>query len=182
MSITAEATDLRLAVARSSGDQRHSWTVPDEPPQSADLSRGQPGDTPILLIALTSDMLPLTKVSDYANSILAQKLSQMPWRRPRERGRRAEPRDPSPGQSGAACRAGHGSRGRANRADQQHSQPADGVLHGGQRAFGLLTQLTTASGFDDFIIGLPEWRSSAAQWRRRKTRPSPAGSTRRARC
>ena len=37
-----------------------------------------PADTPILLIALTSETLPLTKVSDYANSILAQKLSQMP--------------------------------------------------------------------------------------------------------
>ena len=37
-----------------------------------------PADTPILLIALTSDTIPLTKVSDYANSILAQKLSQMP--------------------------------------------------------------------------------------------------------
>jgi multidrug efflux pump subunit AcrB len=37
-----------------------------------------PTDTPILLIAMTSDSLPLTKVSDYANSILAQKLSQMP--------------------------------------------------------------------------------------------------------
>src|SRR5205807_9150131 len=37
-----------------------------------------PADTPILLIALTSDTLPLTKVSDYANSILAQKLSQVP--------------------------------------------------------------------------------------------------------
>jgi HAE1 family hydrophobic/amphiphilic exporter-1 len=32
-----------------------------------------PADTPILLIALTSDTIPLTKVSDYANSILAQK-------------------------------------------------------------------------------------------------------------
>jgi multidrug efflux pump subunit AcrB len=30
------------------------------------------------LIALTSDSLPITKVSDYANSILAQKLSQVP--------------------------------------------------------------------------------------------------------
>jgi multidrug efflux pump subunit AcrB len=37
-----------------------------------------PADTPILLIALSSDALPLTKVSDYANSILAQKLSQIP--------------------------------------------------------------------------------------------------------
>src|SRR6202034_1192274 len=37
-----------------------------------------PADTPILLIAVTSDSLPLTKVSDYADSILAQKISQMP--------------------------------------------------------------------------------------------------------
>jgi HAE1 family hydrophobic/amphiphilic exporter-1 len=37
-----------------------------------------PADTPILLIALTSETLPLTKVSDYANSILVQKLSQVP--------------------------------------------------------------------------------------------------------
>src|SRR4029077_19635635 len=31
-----------------------------------------PADTPILLIALSSDALPLTKVSDYASSILVQ--------------------------------------------------------------------------------------------------------------
>src|SRR3984957_3348475 len=37
-----------------------------------------PADTPVLLLAVTSDTLPLTKVSDYANSILAQKISQMP--------------------------------------------------------------------------------------------------------
>jgi multidrug efflux pump subunit AcrB len=33
-----------------------------------------PADTPVLMLALTSETLPLTKVSDYANSILAQKL------------------------------------------------------------------------------------------------------------
>ena len=37
-----------------------------------------PADTPVLMLALPSETLPLTKVSDYANSILAQKLSQMP--------------------------------------------------------------------------------------------------------
>jgi multidrug efflux pump subunit AcrB len=37
-----------------------------------------PADTPVLMLALTSDTLPLTTVSDYANSILAQKISQMP--------------------------------------------------------------------------------------------------------
>jgi HAE1 family hydrophobic/amphiphilic exporter-1 len=37
-----------------------------------------PADTPILLISLTSDVLPIMTVSDYAYSILAQKLSQVP--------------------------------------------------------------------------------------------------------
>src|SRR5207248_11244345 len=37
-----------------------------------------PADTPVLMLALTSQTLPLTTVSDYANSILAQKISQMP--------------------------------------------------------------------------------------------------------
>ncbi len=37
-----------------------------------------PVDTPILLISLSSDMLAITAVSDYANSILAQKISQLP--------------------------------------------------------------------------------------------------------
>jgi HAE1 family hydrophobic/amphiphilic exporter-1 len=36
-----------------------------------------PADTPVLMLALTSETLPLTTVSDYANSILAQKISQM---------------------------------------------------------------------------------------------------------
>ena len=37
----------------------------------------KPADTPILLISLTSDELPIMTVSDYAYSILAQKLSQV---------------------------------------------------------------------------------------------------------
>ena len=37
-----------------------------------------PADTPVLMLALTSQTLPLTTVSDYANSILAQKILQIP--------------------------------------------------------------------------------------------------------
>ena len=37
-----------------------------------------PADTPILLVAMTSDVLPIMTVSDYAYSILAQKVSQAP--------------------------------------------------------------------------------------------------------
>jgi len=37
-----------------------------------------PAQTPVLILALTSDTLPLTSVSDYGYSILAQRLSQVP--------------------------------------------------------------------------------------------------------
>jgi hydrophobe/amphiphile efflux-1 (HAE1) family protein len=37
-----------------------------------------PADTPILLVAMTSEVLPIMTVSDYAYSILAQKVSQVP--------------------------------------------------------------------------------------------------------
>jgi multidrug efflux pump subunit AcrB len=36
-----------------------------------------PADTPILLVSMTSDVLPIMTVSDYAYSILAQKVSQV---------------------------------------------------------------------------------------------------------
>ena len=37
-----------------------------------------PADTPILTLAITSDTLPIVKVNDFADSILAQKLSEIP--------------------------------------------------------------------------------------------------------
>ncbi|MBV8795216.1 MAG: efflux RND transporter permease subunit, partial [Hyphomicrobiales bacterium] len=113
-----------------------------------------PADTPILLIALTSDALPLTKVSDYANSILAQKLSQTPGVGLVSVGGAQNPAIRV--QVNPAQLAAQGMDLDAVRAALTNStvnQPK-GVLYGGQHAFSLLTndQLTTASGFDDFII------------------------------
>jgi multidrug efflux pump subunit AcrB len=52
--------------------------LPKNMPSPPIFYKTNPADTPILLIAVTSDTLPLTKVDDYAESILAQKISQMP--------------------------------------------------------------------------------------------------------
>ena len=49
-----------------------------EPAVSTDHPQGQSGRHADPAHRLTSDSLPLTKVSDYANNILPQKLSQMP--------------------------------------------------------------------------------------------------------
>jgi multidrug efflux pump len=40
-------------------------------------SKSNPADTPILTLAVTSDALPLDRVDDFADSILAQKISQV---------------------------------------------------------------------------------------------------------
>ena len=113
-----------------------------------------PADTPILLIALTSDTIPLTKVSDYANSILAQKLSQMPGVGLVSVGGAQNPAirvQVNPAQ--LAAQGLDLETVRAALANSTVSQPR-GTLYGGQHAFALLTndQLTTADGFNNFIL------------------------------
>jgi hydrophobe/amphiphile efflux-1 (HAE1) family protein len=113
-----------------------------------------PADTPILLIALSSDALPLTKVSDYADSILAQKLSQIPGVGLVSIGGEQNPAirvQVNPAQLAAEGLDLEAARGAL--ADSTVNQPK-GTLYGGATAFSLLTndQLTTASGFNDFIL------------------------------
>jgi hydrophobe/amphiphile efflux-1 (HAE1) family protein len=113
-----------------------------------------PAETPILLIALTSDALPLTTVSDYANSILAQKLSQVPGV-----GLVSIRGEQNPAiriQVNPAKLAAEGldlESARTALAKSTVNQPK-GILYGGEHAYALSTndQLTTASGFDDYII------------------------------
>ncbi len=113
-----------------------------------------PADTPILLIALTSDSLPLTKVSDYANSILAQKLSQVPGVGLVSIGGEQNPAIRI--QVNPAKLAAEGldlESVRTALANSTVNQPK-GILYGGEHAYALSTndQLMTASGFDDYII------------------------------
>ena len=46
------------------------------PPPS--YKKVNPADFPIMILALTSDALPLTRIDDYADNILAQQISQVP--------------------------------------------------------------------------------------------------------
>jgi hydrophobe/amphiphile efflux-1 (HAE1) family protein len=70
--IDAAAGDVQTAITAAGGQ------LPKAMPSPPTYRKTNPTDTPVLLIALMSDTLPLTKVSDYADSILAQKLSQVP--------------------------------------------------------------------------------------------------------
>ena len=51
--------------------------LPKDLPNPPIYSKVNPADTPILTLALTSDTLPLAKVEDYADTNLAQKISQL---------------------------------------------------------------------------------------------------------
>ncbi len=71
-SVDAAAQDVQTAINAAAGQ------LPKTMPSPPTYRKVNPADVPVLLIALTSDTIPLTKVDDYADSILAQKLSQMP--------------------------------------------------------------------------------------------------------
>jgi hydrophobe/amphiphile efflux-1 (HAE1) family protein len=113
-----------------------------------------PADTPVLLLAVTSDTLPLTKVSDYANSILAQKISQMPGVGLVGIGGEQNPAirvQVNPSQ--LAAEGLDLEAVRASLVNATVDQPK-GTLYGGQQAAVLQTndQLMTAQGFNDYIL------------------------------
>jgi hydrophobe/amphiphile efflux-1 (HAE1) family protein len=113
-----------------------------------------PADTPVLMLALTSETLPLTTVSDYANSILAQKISQMPGVGLVSIGGEQNPAIRV--QVNPALLAGLGLDLEAVRtalATATVDQPK-GTLYGNSQAFALQTndQLMRAQGFNNYIL------------------------------
>ena len=73
--------------------------LPRDLPNPPVYSKVNPADTPVLTLALTSDTLPLSKVEDFADTNLAQKISQLVRRRIGDDQRRPEARRAGPGQS-----------------------------------------------------------------------------------
>ena len=69
--IDAAARDTQAAINAARG------YLPTNLPSNPTYRKVNPADSPILLLALTSDVLPKSKIYDYASSILAQKLSQV---------------------------------------------------------------------------------------------------------
>jgi hydrophobe/amphiphile efflux-1 (HAE1) family protein len=113
-----------------------------------------PADTPILLVAMTSDVLPIMTVSDYAYSILAQKVSQVPGVGLVTVGGNLSPAiriQLNPAQLAAMNLDFETVR--TALASLTVVQPT-GLLYGSQQAAALQTndQLTTVEGFDDAIV------------------------------
>jgi hydrophobe/amphiphile efflux-1 (HAE1) family protein len=70
--VDAAARDVQAAIAAAGGE------LPPTLPIKPNYRKVNPSDAPILIVALMSDTLPLSKVFDVANTILAQKISQVP--------------------------------------------------------------------------------------------------------
>jgi len=146
--VDSAAQDVQAAINATAGELPPALLNPPI------YRKTNPADTPILLIALTSDTLPLTKVSDYANSILAQKISQIPGVGIVAIGGEQNPAirvQVNPAQLAATGLDLEDVRMALGRATVD--QPK-GTLYGGQNAFSLQTndQLLTAAGFDDYIL------------------------------
>ena len=69
--IDIAAQDVQAAINQAKG------TLPNNLPYPPVYNRVNPADAPILTLKLTSDSLPLREINNYADSILAQKLSQV---------------------------------------------------------------------------------------------------------
>ena len=70
-SIDAAQQDVQAAINAASS------LLPAGLPSPPTYSKSNPADQPILTISVSSDVLPLDQVDDYADSILAQKISQV---------------------------------------------------------------------------------------------------------
>ena len=69
--IDAASQDVQAAINAARG------VLPQGMPNPPTYNKVNPADTPILTLALTSDTLPLENVNDFADTVLAQKLSEV---------------------------------------------------------------------------------------------------------
>ena len=69
--IDAAAQDVQSAINAAGGQ------LPTNLPSPPSIRKVNPADTSIMALALTSDTLPLSKVSDYADNIMAQQISRI---------------------------------------------------------------------------------------------------------
>ena len=70
--IDAAASDVQAAIAQAQRD------LPPEMPTPPSFRKVNPSDQPVIYIALASKTLPLSKVNEYGDTLMAQRLSTVP--------------------------------------------------------------------------------------------------------
>ena len=69
--VEAAARDVQAAINAAGGE------LPSNLPSRPNYRKVNPADTPILILSLTSETLPLAQIFDTANSVLAQRVAQV---------------------------------------------------------------------------------------------------------
>ena len=116
--IDAAAQDIQAAIARAGG------RLPTSMPRPPSYQKVNPAEQPVLYLALDSETLPMYTVNEYADTLLAQRISMVGGRLARAGLRRAEIRRARAGGSRPAGRARHRHRRSAARHRLQQHQPA----------------------------------------------------------
>jgi HAE1 family hydrophobic/amphiphilic exporter-1 len=70
--IDGAAQDIQSAISAAAGQ------LPKNLPSPPNFRKVNPADAPILVLAAHSDAFPITQVSDYADNVLSQQISQVP--------------------------------------------------------------------------------------------------------
>jgi hydrophobe/amphiphile efflux-1 (HAE1) family protein len=71
VSIDAAAQQVQAAINAAGGQ------LPAELPSAPTYRKVNPADAPIMILSVKSDVLPLTAITDYANNVIAQQISQL---------------------------------------------------------------------------------------------------------
>ena len=71
VNIDAAAQEVQSAISAAGGQ------LPTDLPSPPSYRKVNPADSPILILSLVSDVLPLTELSDYGSNVIAQQLSQI---------------------------------------------------------------------------------------------------------
>src|SRR5262249_20677948 len=69
--VEAAARDVQAAINAAGGE------LPANLPNRPNYRKVNPADSPILILSLTSETLPLSQVFEYGNSVVAQKIAQI---------------------------------------------------------------------------------------------------------
>ena len=157
--IDAAAQDVQTGIDAAGGQ------LPKNLPTPPTYRKVNPADSPILILAVHSDVLPVTTVDDYAENILAQQISQIPGIAQVAIGGQQKPAvrvQIDPGQAGGA-RIADGGRGR--RHQRRHGRCAEGVDQRPEAQHDHLRQRPVAQG------GALERRGRRLQERRAGAHP-----------
>jgi hydrophobe/amphiphile efflux-1 (HAE1) family protein len=146
--ITGAARDVQAAINAASSE------LPANLPTRPNYRKVNPSDSPILIVSLTSDSLPLSQIFDTANTVIAQKLSQVKGVGQVFVGGGQQPAVRVQVDPEALAGVGLGVSDVRNALARSTVIAPKGALHGAERAYNVAAndQLFGAASFKDVVV------------------------------